>query len=541
VADAPASSRFDATVLIVGCGPVGMTLANLLGTYGVGTLVLERNTGLYDHPRAVGTDSDSLRAWQAAGLADALLPDMTPMGPGGLGMVYVDARRRPFMEVRPDPHESGFAFGYGLVQPLVDRALFDGLARFDHVEVRFGHRVCAVDQDERGVRVRGRRIDDRPFELRAAYAVACDGGNSGVRLQLGVAMRGSSYRRSWLVLDTLEERAPDASDTVADVEICCDPERPRVSVPRRYGHRRFEFLQRSDETEADLEAPETIRALIGLFTDPDRVRVIRRATHAFSARVAERFRVGRILLAGDAAHVTPPFAAQGLACGIRDVFNLAWKLALVAHGGAPDSLLRSYETERSAHDRDSVKLAVRLGWLMMPGSRPAAALSQGLLRLVGRVPAVRRFVRGGGPRPDIHYRSGFVWGGRRALRGRAFPQPEVEDWKGRRRKLDEVLGSGFALVGFGVIPEHCVSLEDRAFWQRLGTRFVRVLPPGHACEREGDVRDLDGALRGRRWSRTRGRCVLVRPDRVVAADAMGAGIASALRHFERQLARGSCA
>ncbi|MGH0032463.1 MAG: bifunctional 3-(3-hydroxy-phenyl)propionate/3-hydroxycinnamic acid hydroxylase [Myxococcota bacterium] len=526
--------RSVAAVVIVGCGPVGMTLANLLGVYGVRTIVLERNNGLYDHPRAVGTDSDSLRAWQAVGLAERLLEDMTPMGPGGLGMVYVDARRRPFMEVRPGAHASGFAFGYGLVQPIVDRVLLDGLARFDAVDVRFGHRVVSVEQDGERVVVRGRRIDDRPFTLDADWVVACDGGASGVRRGLGIRMRGRSYTRSWLVLDTVETRAPGAP--AGDVEIRCDPERPCVSVPRLHGHRRFEFLQRRGESKAELESPETIRALIGRFTDPDDVRIVRRATHTFSARVAERFREGRILLAGDAAHVTPPFAAQGLACGIRDVFNLAWKLALVVRGGASASFLDSYQTERSAHDRDSVGLAVRLGWLMMPGSRPRAALTQGLLRLLQRIGPVRRFVREGGPRSELHYRRGFLAGGRCGLRGRTLPQPRVEDWKGRCVPLDDVLGRGFALLGFDVDPTACVSLADRAFWERMGTRFVRVLPAHEACEREGDVRDPTGGFEAMR-PRPGGRCLLVRPDRVVAVDAPPSEIAAALRRLERRLHR----
>lgn len=525
------SPASDAAVVIIGCGPVGMTLANLLGVQGVRTLVLERNAELFDHPRAVGTDADSLRAWQAAGLSDRLLEDMTPMGPSGLGMVYVDARRRPFMEVRPASRESGFAYGYGIVQPRVDRVLLEGLARFDHVEARFGHRVLGVEEYGDHVVVRGRRIGGRPFSVRAAYAVACDGGGSGVRRNLGIRMRGRSYPRRWLVLDTVSRGGAEAPPQ--DVEICCDPERPSVSVPRRFGHRRFEFLQRPDETASELESPETVRALLSRYVDPDGVEIVRRATHAFNARIAERFRAGRILLAGDAAHVTPPFAAQGLACGVRDAFNLAWKLALVTGGGAPDSLLDSYEAERSAHDRASVKLAVRLGWLMMPGSRPAALLSQGAIRGLLRLPSLRRWVREAGPRPNIHYRRGFLRRGGHSA-GRALPQPLVRDRAGRKLPLDDVLGPGFALVGFDVDPAAFVSLRDREPWLRLGTRIVCVRPSGVALERESEVCDLEGGFAGP-WASLWGRCVMVRPDRVVALEAEPRQLAAALRGLESQL------
>ena len=522
----------DAAVLIVGCGPVGLTLANLLGSHGVPTLVLEKNDGLWDHPRAVGTDCSSLRAWQAAGLAERLLPDMTPMGPAGLGMVYVDPRGRPFLEVRPAPCEHGFAFGYGLIQPLVDRVLLDGLGRFECVAVRFGHRVESVAEDAVGMRVRGRRIDGRRFEVAADYVIACDGGASPVRRQLGVRMLGSDYHRRWLVLDTLDETAA-ADDGARDVLIRCDPQRPSVSVPRRHGHRRFEFLARPGESEAELESPETIRRLLGRHVDPDRIRVIRKTTHAFKAKVAERFRIGRVLLAGDAAHVTPPFAAQGLACGIRDAFNLAWKLALVTRGGASPSLLDTYELERRPHDRASVKLAVRLGWLMMPRSRPRAALTQGLLRGLQQLPACRRYLHEGGPKPPPRYRRGFLAPGGRA-RGRELPQPEVVDVSGRRRRLDALLGRGFALVGFGVDAAGCLPPAQVARWRSYGTRFVGVLRDGHARSEE-QVVDVERAFRGR-WEHVWGRCLLVRPDRFVAADVAPDRLADALTELERQLA-----
>jgi 3-(3-hydroxy-phenyl)propionate hydroxylase len=526
-----AELRSRVAVLIVGCGPVGMTLANLLGSWGVATLVLEKNDDLCDYPRAVGTDCSSLRAWQAAGLDERLLPDMTPMGPSGLGMVYVDPRGRPFMEVRPGPCEHGFAFGYGLIQPLVDRVLLDGLGRFEGVSVRFGHRVESVTEDSAGVRVRGRKVDGRRFEVSADWVVACDGGASTVRRQLGIQMRGSAYPRRWLVLDTLDETGCDGA--ARDVVISCDPQRPSVSVPRRHGHRRFEFLARPGESEALLESSETIRGLLGRYVDPDRVRVIRKTTHAFKAMVAERFRAGRVLLAGDAAHVTPPFAAQGLACGVRDAFNLAWKLALVTRGAASEVLLDSYELERRPHDVSSVRLAVRLGWVMMPGSPARAALIRGLLRGLQQVPACRRYLHEGGPKPSPRYRHGFLAHGGHA-RGRELPQPQVRDARGRLRRLDARLGRGFALVGFGVDVHGCLPAAQLARWQRQGTSMVSVLRDG--CARfDGQVVDVGRAFRGR-WGDVWGRCLLVRPDRFVAADVSPDRVPEALTELERQLA-----
>jgi 3-(3-hydroxy-phenyl)propionate hydroxylase len=398
------------------------------------------------------------------------------------------------------------------------------------VSVRFGHRVDSVTEDATGALVRGRRVDGRRFEVSADYVVGCDGGASPVRGQLGIRMLGSADPRRWLVLDTIDENAAD--DAARDVLIACDPERPSVSVPRRHGHRRFEFLARAGESEAALESPETIRRLLGRYVDPDRIRVIRKTTHAFKAMVAERFRAGRVLLAGDAAHVTPPFAAQGLACGVRDAFNLAWKLALVTQGTAAETLLDSYEMERRPNAVASVKLAVRLGWLMMPGSHARAALVRGLARGIQIVPACRRFLREGGPRPPPQYRRGFLAPGG-GSRGRELPQPAVLDARGRRERLDTLLGRGFALIGFGVDASAGVPPVQLARWHRYGTSFIDVRRDGSASD-DGHVVDVAHAFSGR-WEQVWGRCLVVRPDRFIAADVAPARVGQALTELERQL------
>jgi len=514
-------------VAIVGGGPVGLTLANLLGTYGVRSIVLERDTKRVNHPRAVGTDFDCLRAWQATGLAGKLLPDMIPSGAQGTGLVYRDAAGTIFLEARPERRDYGFAVGYAFLQPRVDRVLREGLDRFPHVVVRTGHRVDSVVQDSRGVTISGVGAGATPFRVRATFAVACDGGRSGVRQQLDIPMRGWTYDRPWLVLDTLEPDSPGRD--VGEVTIWCDPERPTVSVPRLYGHRRWEFLARPGETEAELLDPAMIRQLLARRTDPDQTEVVRKVVYTFSARLAARFRIGRVLLAGDAAHVTPPFAGQGLAIGIRDAFNLGWKLACVARGLAGEDLLATYEEERRPHARASIRIAIRLGWIMMPRTRARAWLAARTLRLLGRVPAFREFMREGGPRPRPRHRrrDGFFAGPRRrgSVRGAMLLQPDVCGPDGRRVPLDAVLGSGFAAIGFGPGPP--LGAGANHFLERLGTRRIRI----GGSSSQGDalcVEDVEGVLA--EWlGDTRERLLLVRPDRFVAVDARGAAADRALR------------
>jgi len=505
-------------VAIVGCGPVGMTLANLLGAYGTRCVVIEAGADLADFPRAVGTDFDCLRAWQALGLDEKLLRDMVPCGPDGVGMVYRDGGGRPFLEVRPTRRDFGFALGYTFIQPLVDRELLAGLSRFPHVEVRFGHVVESVGQDAEGVDIHGSRRDGAgSFTVRARYVVACDGGRSRVRRSLGIEMRGRAGGGRWLILDTVEPDTPARS--VHEVDIWCSARRPTVSVPRLHGHRRWEFLARPEETDEHLLAPQTIAALLAPHVDPDRVEVRRKVVHQFAARVAERMREDRVLLAGDAAHVTPPFAGQGMAMGIRDVFNLGWKLALVANDGAAETLLDTYEEERRDEIRATLRLARRLGRLMMPRTRLGAAATAVVLRAFGRNRAFREFFREGGPRPRVRLRPG-AFSVRRAW-GRAggvmLPQPEVEDWNGRRCRLDTLLGPSFALLGFGVDPIDLLSRESLEFWAALGMHIVEIVADPSVCRSPRAAYDRDGAFST--WFGEReGRVLLVRPDRFVAAD-----------------------
>ncbi|UCE86459.1 MAG: bifunctional 3-(3-hydroxy-phenyl)propionate/3-hydroxycinnamic acid hydroxylase [Deltaproteobacteria bacterium] len=522
------------SVVIVGGGPVGMTLANLLGVYGVRTLVLESEGALFDRPRAVGTDFECLRAWQAAGLHEKLLGDMIPSGRDGMGLVYLDRAGRRFLEVRPNGREYGFAVGYGFIQPLVDRALLEGAGRFESVEVRFGHRVESAAQDEQGVTVSGFSTAGEPFSIRGHYVVACDGGRSAIRRGLGIRMVGSTYGRRWLVLDTREPDVPGRN--LSDVQIWCDPERPAVTVPRLHGHRRWEFLERPGETAEELLEPATIRALLGQRADPGDVEVIRKLVYRFQARLAERFRQGRILLAGDAAHVTPPFAGQGLAIGIRDAFNLGWKLALVSAGKASPGLLDTYPEERRPNAASSIALAVWLGRIMMPRTPLRAALVQGVVRTLSRSRRVREFMMEGGPRPAPRYRSGYFVRSRRPrnVAGRMAHQPQVRRPNGERILLDECLGAGFAVVGFGSDPRAALSAETLRRWSDLGTRFVTVVPAERARGVPDALEDVDGGFA--RWlGRTDERLLVIRPDRFVAADCRRAEAGRVLGRLDERL------
>lgn len=514
-----------ASVIIVGAGPTGLTLANLLGLYGIETVLLERNPSTVHEPRAVSLDDEALRVLEAVDLADEAMNDMLV---GDIRLTYVNGLGRRLFEVEPRSCEFGFPRISLIIQPLLERCLLAGLERFPHVERRFLHTVEALSQDAGGVTVRGQGPDEAPFALEADYLVGCDGGRSLARTSQDIPLEGHTYSERWLVVDTLEQR-PESREVVQ----ICDRRRPAVTVPGRHGHRRWEFMLRPGESEEEICRPQSVRWLLGRYVDPDSIRLLRKTVYTFHARNAARYQSGRVFLAGDAAHLMPPFAGQGVSSGMRDVNNLGWKLAAVARGQATPRLLETYEQERHEPARRMIRLATRLGRIAMT-TKPATALARDMFFFaVSRSEAARRYLREARLKPTPRYERGFLWRhpSRGSGTGQMLAQPMVRTASGRHERLDRVLGDGFALVGLGRSPLQALPAAGAA-WAHLAPRFVQVVSGGAlpASAPVEVVADDDGQLTS--LASNGASLLLVRPDRFIAAhfrEDQAALVASQLR------------
>lgn len=348
-------------VAVIGLGPVGSTLANLLGLCGIHTLVLEREAQAYHLPRAVHFDDEAMRVFQTVGLSDAVLPHVI-LSPG---MRFVDADGRLMLDW-PRPTEitpMGWHLSYRFHQPNLENVLNDGLRRWPHVVVSHRCDVFALDQDEHGVRVRYEDLDSgRLAEARVRYVIGCDGARSLVRRFMGSAMDDLGFHERWLVIDALLKRdRPDLGDHSIQF---CNPKRPATYVRGTGNRRRWEITVHPDEQTQAVTQTAQIWQLLAPWISSDDAEIERAAVYTFHSTIAERWRNGRLLLAGDSAHQTPPFLGQGMCAGIRDAANLAWKLHAVLRGHANASLLDTYESERSPHVREFIELAVRLGGLI---------------------------------------------------------------------------------------------------------------------------------------------------------------------------------
>lgn len=514
------SPDYTADVVVLGAGPVGLAIANYLGQVGVQVLQLEKLDQLIDYPRAIGIDDESLRTVQAIGLVDEVLPHTTPWH----AMRFLTPGGRCFADIQPMTDEFGWSRRNAFIQPQVDAVLHRGLARFANVKTLFSRDLVEFQQDEEGVSLRLNAPEGRVETVRARYLVACDGGNSLVRRTLGVSFEGKTAPNQWIVIDV----ANDPLGT-PNVYLCCDPVRPYVSAALPHGVRRFEFMVMPGETEEELGRPENLRQLLAkVLPDPDRVELIRKRVYTHNARLAGQFRVKRVLLAGDAAHIMPVWQGQGYNSGMRDASNLAWKLALVVKGLAGEALLDTYEQERRDHAKAMIDLSVLAGHVLAPPRRWQGALRDGISWLLNYLPPVKRYFLEMRFKPMPRYAKGALvaeQGGKASPVGRMFIQPKVRTEAGDTVLLDDVIGSNFAIIAWGSDPLWGLSSAQVEAWRALGTRFIQVLPEVQlkaGCKvPEGVIRVGDSSGRLKEWfGRYPASIVLLRPDRFVAGVAI---------------------
>ncbi|MFV1527828.1 MULTISPECIES: bifunctional 3-(3-hydroxy-phenyl)propionate/3-hydroxycinnamic acid hydroxylase [unclassified Phaeobacter] len=500
-------SIFDVDVAIVGYGPTGATLANLLAQCGVRVAVVERESAMYHLPRAVHFDGETMRVFQAVGIADQLR-EKVRVNPG---MRFVDPDGNLLMDwPRPqDVGPQGWHASYRLHQPDLEHLLRDKLAGNSNATVLNNTEVMSVEETEKGATLLARSIGGgHQTRINAQYVVGCDGARSFVRKSIGSGMDDLGFDERWLVVDVLLKRdRPDLGDHSVQF---CDPVRPMTYCRSPGVRRRWEITVLDGEADAEVTQDSRIWEFLAPWIGPQDATLERSAVYTFRSAVAQKWRKRRLMIAGDAAHLTPPFMGQGMCAGIRDAANLAWKLALCIKGCAPDDLLESYQEERSPNVRQFIETAVRLGGLINTGD-PKIALSQantdqtGTTRMASIAPPLGASDLGGlVPRNAPHA-------------GQLFSQLTLSDG----HLLDDVVGYTPVLI-----LRHC--LPDN-----IATHF-----PVFDAEQHPNVAPALDAIGA--------NAVLIRPDKYIAASAVTemdiaalAGIAlpsPLLKHEERELA-----
>ena len=509
--------NFSTDVAILGAGPVGLTIANYLSKQGVKVTVVEQLDQLIDYPRAIGIDDESLRTIQSLGLVDQVLPHTTP----NHAMRFLTPKGRCFADIQPMTREFGFSRRNAFIQPQVDNVLLQGLKKYPDTQVLFSRQLTSFQQDATGVTLKIQSKDDKDEVVRAQYLIACDGGNSIVRRTLGIAFDGKTAPNQWIVVDI--ENDPLATP---HIYLCCDPVRPYVSAALPHGIRRFEFMVMPNETQEELSQPENIAKLLSkVLPTTDGIEVIRQRVYTHNARIADKFRVDRVLLAGDAAHIMPVWQGQGYNSGMRDAFNLAWKVAMVVQAKAKPELLDSYQLERKDHAKAMIDLSVMAGHVLAPPKKWQGFVRDGIAYALNYIKPIKQYLLEMRFKPMPKYSDGALLPSQDANSpvGKMFIQPQVQLESGETVLLDEVLENNFAIIAWGVDPKWGLSEASMKKWQALGVKFVQVIPAvqlkNPARQSYPDVITVgDLGTDIRTWfGRTNESVVILRPDRFVAA------------------------
>lgn len=455
-------------VAIVGLGPVGALTGVLLAEEGLRVVIFERSSEPVVLPRAVGLDGESVRAFQRIDLAQTVTTLLQPPREPD-EVCFTDSKRQRLFGVEIAAQgPNGWGDMAFFDQPELEAMLRDEVAKREAIDVFLGREVTRIEQNDDGVTIESRAANGREAApIAAAYVLGCDGASSFVRRDAKIEWESLGYDQDWLVVDIL--MGPEAVLPLTTMQIC-DPERLTTYVCVKDPNRRWEFQLLPGETREEMLRPERIRSLLDGWLPADHYTIRRAAVYQFHAATASRWREGRVLLAGDAAHQTPPFLGQGLNSGLRDAVNLGWKLPLVVRGECDPRLLDTYGQERDVHARDLVVGAVAVGQMMenlaareagRPEPHPPIGRVPGYTP--GRlVPPLREGVlidaQVGVPHTSV---------------GELLRQPGVRDVGGAEGKLDDWLGRGFAIVGR---TESDVALgpEAAAVWKRLGGRCVSL-------------------------------------------------------------------
>ncbi|MFB4197553.1 bifunctional 3-(3-hydroxy-phenyl)propionate/3-hydroxycinnamic acid hydroxylase MhpA [Streptomyces carpaticus] len=479
----------DADVLIVGYGPVGQVLALLLAERGRRVIAIERHPRPYPMPRAVAFDSEGARILSAAGIGDVLHTVGEPSGEytwqnaDGDVLLHIDVAERGLC---------GWPESTSMYQPALEDALIARGRTLPSLRVLRPVEVVRLDRDPDGggpVTAHTRDADGTERTVRAHWVVGCDGANSTVRRAMGSTLSDSGFAHEWLICDVVPHDRKEFRPNNTQI---CDPARPRTSVSAGPGHRRWEFMRVPGDPAEGFNTPETAWRLLRLFgVDERNATLERHHVYTFQAGVADVWRDGRLLLAGDAAHVMPPFAGQGMSSGFRDAANLAWKLEAVLAGRADASLLDSYPAERRTHVQHAIGMSVNLGRIICE-TDPKAAGDRDVIMMA----SARRAALTGKPpeRSPLHPLGGGLL--RRDARGRPLrpagellPQARVEraaggpDGAAAEGWFDAVVGTGFTLLCAGDPAGLLAGADPRelAVLHALGGRVVEVLPPRPAA------------------------------------------------------------
>jgi 3-(3-hydroxy-phenyl)propionate hydroxylase len=512
--------HFDADVAVVGYGPTGLITALTLAKEGASVIAFEHHESIYPRARAVTVNDWTMRIFQNLGIDKAAMKALEPQR----ALRWLTYDRKEVMRVEHPPSTLGAsARFYNMYQPAMEAALRECGNDYDKLSVRYNKTVEKVEQDADGASVTARDISTgERTTTRVKYVVAADGASSTVRDCLGIAMEGEIIPTTWIVIDCYVKRWWPDRDYLT---FWTDKKHPVVDIMLSAHAHRWEIPLEPGETEADYATNAQIWPLLKkLGHDEQDVEIHQFAFYQHPVRYAQRWREGRVFLAGDACHNTHPWAGSGMQNGMRDGHNLGWKLGRVLAGALDESWLSTYEIERAPVVLHYTNIAVTLGHVIKQVATQEE-IDEMSKPQIGTVTPWE---------PPLNAPA-RIWSGwlrgpieDGSIIGRMVPQPMVCDTEAMDR-LDARIGNGFVLLGDEINPATVLTAEEKKGWDALGARYIAVRArESYTTTGADEMVELDAAVLP--WMRRYGvKVIAVRPDKFVAAcDVHGLAVPDAL-------------
>jgi 3-(3-hydroxy-phenyl)propionate hydroxylase len=481
-------------VLIIGCGPTGVVLANLLGNSGIKVGILEKEKNIYPVPRATHIDEETLRNFQATGLMRHLIKHTSTFG----YVDIVDENNNILMEETVKDTNSNYGYDGSCFfdQPAIEKVLREGLQQYPNVEIFTGTEAISSVNIYDSVHITARNINTaEDIFFQADWVIGCDGGRSFVRTQEDIGMDSLAPKKYWLIVDTLLKDPKDASLLPDRFRYVLNPERLTIYAYGFGNNRRWEF-----QLEEGEEAPDhqIVTKWLEKFIDPEKLEIIRVLPYSHNSLVAKTWRKGRLLIAGDAAHMMPPSAGQGMCSGIRDAINLAWKLQLVINERAGEEILNTYEEERKPHVEEILKGSLFISDRINAGNDFQKWLRNLQLKIISKLPPLQALIRHASLRKTPLV-TGFLEKESK-LSGHHLPQFKVSKYH-ENLWSDDLLGYQFALITAND------DFDDEVNYLIQGAGILLV-------NRETDYRYFQGSFNS--WMKENNiEYVIVRPDRII--------------------------
>lgn len=497
-------------VLIIGYGPAGATMANLLGKRGYSVAIFDQNLEVYDKPRAITADQEALRVFQECGLADEIAGTVTPHP--GTDFLGVDGQLIKYFYPAPPPEPLAWLPAWMFVQPEMEASLRRGVSRYPHVHEYLGHEFLRYDNIDSGVTATIKRLSDGAIlKVHGKYMIGCDGGRSAVRRQMASPIEDLGFDEWWIVVDAWMRGPIELPPRCVQY---CRPSRPGTYIVGPGDLRRWEIKMLPGETPETFSSNEAIMSVLSTFVDIRHLELCRSAIYRFHALVINNWRDGRVFLMGDAAHQMPPFLGQGLCAAIRDTVNLAWKIDGVERLGYPETLLDTYVDERKRHVRTIVGHAKSFGLIIGELDEVAARKrDQELVDLLasGKMETIRqKFI----PGLEVGLIGVDAHGNRAIGAGELCVQPWIHEGAGCSR-MDDLVPTGFLVLSDDFDVASWLDSPALRTLEAIGAMSFTIctvdnaarLPKTALVARDGLFHD---------WITSFGaRAVVVRPDRYV--------------------------